>query len=74
MRAGAKFQAAVASWDDGKGGFQNRLLGSIPLRCGTDNHRVERVFRILDDMLDAVKELGSFFGLAAEDLPNYTTT
>eukprot|EP01050_Picozoa_sp_SAG11_P019170 SAG11_NODE_3013_length_2764_cov_4.581614_3_plen_152_part_00 len=72
MRAGAKFQAAVCSWLDENGVSHNRTLGSIPLRDGTDAHRVARVFGIIQDMLDAVKALGTYVGLTPDEIPNLT--
>ena len=65
MRAGAKFQAGVVSWLKKDGGFERSLIGSIPLRDGTDKHRVDRVFLMFDDMLEAVKAM-PFFGVTSE--------
>eukprot|EP01052_Picozoa_sp_SAG31_P005791 SAG31_NODE_259_length_18917_cov_28.559677_17_plen_299_part_00 len=62
MRAGAKFQAGVASWAKEGGGFHRTVIGSIPLRDGTDTHRVERVMTMFSDLLEAVKAL-PFFGV-----------
>eukprot|EP01050_Picozoa_sp_SAG11_P016647 SAG11_NODE_2298_length_3552_cov_11.614538_5_plen_141_part_00 len=65
MRAGAKFQAGVFTWNDNFGGFKRHTVGSIPLRGGTDEHRVERVICLFEDMLAAVKALPFF--LSNED-------
>ena len=57
MRAGKKFQAAVASfYDEGASSeFTTFVLGSIPLACGTDEHRMQRTFEIFEDLVLAVQ-------------------
>jgi hypothetical protein len=63
MRAGKKFQAAVASfYDEGASSeFTTFVLGSIPLACGTDEHRMQRTFEIFEDLVLAVQHLGKYF-------------
>ena len=72
MRAGAKFQAAVGTWLEEDGSFRRSVLGSIPLREGTDQHRVERIFCMFADMLDAVKALADFFGPTTQQARDLT--
>ena len=61
MRAGKKYQAAVASFLSDENSememFNTFVLGSIPLAEGTDDHRKAKVFEIFEDILIAMKAL-----------------